>query len=464
MTEQHARLGPSNLRWPHCPGSVREESAYPDIPGTAAIDGTGSHLLLELCLTNNVRAETYDGQIIGVNHPDNPNGWLVGPERVERVQMCLDYVERRVKELKEQFPDAQVTVKSESRANPGGMFGRTDWWGTCDITIAVVSGFTCLFMEVVDYKDGRGWVDVRNNTQLYSYLIGQLRPFIASGPELVRPIRVQGAPKSRMTIVQPKTHPPVRNCDAEPAEIVQKAEELSYAAWLTDQPDAPLIPDNKGGKGYCRWCKHKPNCTAESERSMNTVISMSNDVIATDGSSLFELVGQSLDKVTELPSEKLAELADARAGFDAIFAKVEEEIERRITEGGEQVPGYEMRPGNSRNVWNANEETIAKALRGRKLKKDEIYPPKLISPAQVMKHPKLTPEQRKRIQEELITTVAGNLKLTKVARDRQEKPSVESMFSDVAQKDVAQSQTNEVSSYPSLFEETPAVKEEVSFF
>ena len=64
----HARLSPSNTRWPKCPGSVREEAAYPDVSGEAAIDGTGSHLLLELCLQNGVRAATYDGQIIGANH------------------------------------------------------------------------------------------------------------------------------------------------------------------------------------------------------------------------------------------------------------------------------------------------------------------------------------------------------------------------------------------------------------
>ena len=45
----HARLGPSNPRWTKCPGSVREEMFYIDIPGEAAIDGTGSHLLLEMC-------------------------------------------------------------------------------------------------------------------------------------------------------------------------------------------------------------------------------------------------------------------------------------------------------------------------------------------------------------------------------------------------------------------------------
>jgi len=99
----HARLGPSNARWPGCPGSVREEARYPDMPGEAAIDGTGSHELLEMCLKNGVSADAYDGQIIGTNHPDNPGGWMVDIDRIKRVNMCLDYIDRRVNELKAQF-------------------------------------------------------------------------------------------------------------------------------------------------------------------------------------------------------------------------------------------------------------------------------------------------------------------------------------------------------------------------
>lgn len=38
-----------------CPGSAREEEPYPDIPGDAAIDGTGSRVLLELSLLNKVQ-------------------------------------------------------------------------------------------------------------------------------------------------------------------------------------------------------------------------------------------------------------------------------------------------------------------------------------------------------------------------------------------------------------------------
>jgi hypothetical protein len=434
---------------------VREEAAYPDVAGDAAIDGTGSHLLLELCLQNGCRAEVYDGQIIGVNHPDQPMGWMVHEDRIKRVQMCLDYVMRRSRELRDMYPGSTVRIEAESKADPGGMFGRTDWWGTVDITITVENNHgRCLFMEVCDYKDGRGWVHAQGNTQLISYLAGKLRPYIADD-EGIKFVDQVGP--VRMSIVQPKTKPVVRYEDTTATYIIDEAKKLAQAAAKTDDPEAPLMPDSKGGKGYCRWCKHKPNCSAGSEQSFETVKSMSTDVIATDGTSLFELVSQSLDKINELTVDQLSELADARAGIEAVFDKVDGEITARL-ENGDSVPGYALQPGRGSNVWNDSEENIAKMLKGRRLKKEQIYPPKLISPAQVMKLDCLDDKQKARIEKDFITYKAGKTKLTKVARDKQQ-DSIEDMFKDIPQESVAQSTTNKVES-TSLFDQP----NEPSFF
>jgi len=430
MSEGHARLGPSNHRWPNCPGSVREEAGYPDVAGEAAIDGTGSHLLLELCLTNGVRAEQYEGQIIGANHPDNPMGWLVSSDRIERVQMCLDYVSRRVQELREQF-GGEVSVESESISDPGVFFGRTDWHGTADITIeAFDANGNIMLVEIVDFKDGRGWVHVPGNTQLVSYIAGKVLPW------LVDDIKVQ----CRMTIVQPKTNPVVRYEETDSVDVKKEAKILAMAANRTDSEDAPLIPDDKGGKGYCRWCKHKSNCTALASKSLTTVSTMTN---LSKGSDLFSIIQQSTEMITALTEEQLSELADAREGILAIFDRVHKEMETRIA-SGKVVPGYGMVPGKGSNVWSEDEEKIAKMLKARKLKKEEIYPAKLISPAQVMKLKNLTKEQKERIQKEYITYTAGDSKLGKVARESQQQ-SIENMF-----KDVAQGTTDVVQSTPEI--------------
>lgn len=444
MEEQHARLGPSNHRWPGCPGSPREESQYPDIAGEAAIDGTGSHLLLELCLKNGVPADHYLDQVIGVNHHDMPNGWHVLADRVERVQMALDYVKRRVTELQAAYPDCQIEVTPEQKTDPGGAFGRTDWWGTCDITIVVKQPAMneVYFVEVIDYKDGRGYVSEKQNTQLHSYLFGQMRPFICSGPDLVRPFRSEAVHHCRMTIIQPKTNPVVRYvCSTDPeslvsvSSVVMFAEDLAQAARLTDDPEAKLVP----GK-HCTWCKANPkrggHCTAQANQSIEVVNTMSQDMKTTEGQSLFEYIGNAVADPKSLTEEQLADLADAEPGILAVFDKVREEIQERIKQDI-HVPGYEMAPGKGSNQWNGDEEVIVKKLKGCRLKNDDIYPKKLLSPAQMMKSEKLKPEQKERLQKELVTYVVGKKTLKKVARQAavtDESQSAEMMFGDVANK------------------------------
>jgi len=407
---------------------VREEANYIDVPGEAAIDGTGSHLLLEMCLDNSVLPIQYEGQIIGTNHEDNPNGWLIHKDRIDRVQICLDYVKRRYDELKALYPNAELTIEAESRSDPGGMFGRDDWSGTCDITITVMDGGKCVFIEAIDYKDGRGWVNAAENTQLTAYLGGKARNHIASGPDLVRPFRVERVKAGRMTIVQPKTMPPIRYENIETRVLVERLEDLSKAARATDDPNAPLIP----GK-HCQWCKHNPkrggSCTAQGEQSLKVVETMSNQVTTTGDQSLFETIQASMGNLTSLESNKLTELADAKDGMMAIFKQIDDEIKRRI-ELGETISGYAMLPGRSSKAWNGTDKDVEKFLKGRKIKKDKIYPAKLLSPAQALKLD-LTDRQKKDLQDKLISVVAGKDTLQKVARQEVDENKAELMFGDV---------------------------------
>jgi hypothetical protein len=413
----HARLGPSNHRWPNCPGSLREEARYPyEASSPAAIDGTGSHELLELCLKGKSPAASFDQLIIGQGHCDMPFGWLVDQERCKRVQICLDYVERRVKELNEQFPGCIVTVESESKSDPGQFFGRSDWWGTVDITItASINGLPC-FIEVVDYKDGRGYVSEKWNSQLIGYLFGKISPVARSIQHV------------RMTIVQPKTGTPIRYMSSDNPDhgftthdIVLEATRLSNCATATDDPNAPLV----SGK-HCQWCKANPkrggHCTATTEKSISVINN-------TPGDNILGILNSAVADVKSLTVEQLTQIADAEDGFSAAFAKVKSEIQERI-EMGESVPGFAILPGRASRVWNESDEIIAKKLRTKRLKKDEIYPSKLISPAAVMKLSTLTDAQKKKIEKELISEVSGKLGLKKVAYEKQKK-EVDVMFADI---------------------------------
>ena len=411
---KHARLSPSNHRWSKCPGSVREEAAYPDIAGEAAIDGTGSHLLLELCLMKQVTPSHYLGSLIGANHEDKPNGWVVHQDRIDRVTMVTDYIERRKKELSEGFSGCSISVEAESKSYPGDHFGRDDWYGTCDVTMTVHDDGIVRFVEVIDLKDGRSWVDVKGNSQLLSYLAGKLG-------DLTKDRLIH----TRMTIVQPRTRTPVRYEDSDKSTVYDAALLLFQAAKRTDYPDAPLVPDNKKGKGHCSWCKHKKNCVALREVKEKGV------------NMLVDIKGDLKDK----SSDELSSLLDQKPILMAKFAEIEEEIESRL-DRGESVKGYLMQPGNSKQEWNLSEDELVKKLKGVKLKKDEIYVGKLLSPAQVLKHPKLTAQQKKRFEESYIDKVPGANKL-KVAIEKE--TTVDDLFSSIPINNVVQCNAVDVS-------------------
>jgi hypothetical protein len=398
---EHARLSPSNHRWPHCPGSIREEANYPDTSNPASIDGTGSHLLLEMCLEHETDAKSFINETIGVDHEDKPEGWLVKQDRCDRVQVCLDYVSRRKKELGDDHPECEINIDSESRSNPGGVLSsRDDWWGTVDISIKVLNNEGhLLFIEVIDFKDGRTFVSEKDNSQLIAYIYGKLTENMAAFCN-----------NFRMTIVQPKTTPSVRYFNVNNQDDMYiKYITLLKAAELTDDPEAPLVPDTKNGKGYCRWCKHKDNCEARKDQ-----LKEGFDM------DIFGNVG-------DMSSDDLGKLIDKEASVLDIFKNAKLEVERRIGDG-KTVPGYAMKPGSSKKAWNIDDDELYKILIAKKLKRDEIYIPKLISPAQALKHESLSDRQKESLEQH-ISLKPGEVKLKAVSREVQQ--TAVDMFSDV---------------------------------
>ena len=383
----HARLSPSNHRWVHCPGSVREEEVYPDIPGKSAIDGTGSHLLLELCLRKKVTPETYLGKVIGANHTDNPNGWLVHQDRVDRVQLVLSYIEERIRGRK-------FSLLSEQRCNPENFEDhyypyRYDWYGTCDVVIY----YNDNSLEVIDFKDGQGYVEVVDNPQLLAYALGSIGPVEKD---------------IRLTIIQPKNKNSIRYVDLTREELTEHYNRLKKAANATDSPNAPLIPDKKNGEGYCKWCKHKDNCVALREGKSKEI----------KMSGAFEKIGEVFGEAQKLTNEELSNILNLRKNIENFFAEAQEEAKKRITLG-KKIPGYAMLPGKNSREWKGDEEAICKFLIQRKIKKSELYVTKFISPAAILKSNMLTKAQKQSIEDLYVQVIPGELTLKQVEEDQE---------------------------------------------
>lgn len=449
---KHARLSPSNIRWVKCSGSVREEAGYEDTASAAALDGTGSHLLLELCLQNKCEAIAFDREVIGLDHPENPLGWFISLDRIERVQKCLDYIQERTKFLKETYKESSVSVLSESSSNPGIMFDRDDWYGTCDITIICSNekNNTIDFLEVIDFKDGRMWVDAKNNSQLLAYLVGKIEELTKTN----RGYNISKITNCRLTIVQPKTHTPIRyQCstrgDISPKSVIKSAESLNASAIKTDDPNAPLTP----GK-HCQWCKASPkrggHCQTANGMLLETIMYLKNaPLVLSDGmdrekkngikenpENIKSFLEHVLLDPTRLSSSDLSMILDTKESFDLVFQRCKSEITKRI-QGGEAVNGYKMAAGRACRTWNVSDKEIKELLQNRKLTNDDIQTTttKIHSPSMVLKCKKLSLIQRQSIEKNYVSTIAGKDVLKKVEKTNNIK-SVDEMFKDVIKEDM----------------------------
>ena len=392
---QHAALSPSaRHRWGACPGSVREEAKYDEPEDSKpAIDGTRSHALLE-------RALTYPGFIIansvGTEVTDQYGTFTIEQDRVDRVQHALTYIANRAKQ-------EGTTPITERRVHPDGLVGRDDMSGTVDCQIPGKDVY-----EIIDYKDGIGRVEARDNPQLLQYAVGVLAG-----------LEEKAWPKSfNLTIIQPKLmlrgQAPIDSWNISTNGVLRAAKEMKAQADATDDPNAPLVP----GEKQCQWCKAKGACPALKEKVM-TDMGMLTPVDV-------DLAEQAARKdPTKMDGEELAKILHSAPLMRQLLDGVEKEVQSRL-ERGEVVPGYKLVRGRGSKGWALSQEEIEKKLTGMRIPKSALYPKKIISPAQVAKlvwekdgeNVRLTADQIKRVENEWVAYSQGAITVAPEADSR----------------------------------------------
>lgn len=413
----HARLSPSSRhRWGVCPGSIREESKYPEEPsGPAAIDGTHSHTLLEWSINNKLADPNL---MVGKELTDHEGTFTVDAERAERVKVAVDYLLLRVLEL-------GITVEqiiSEEKVDPYQLTGRTDLTGTVDCHIA-----TDNFVEVIDYKDGMAIVEAENNPQMLQYLVGILSK---RGESLIPAMKV------RLTIIQPKLRAKgmtgISTWDFNSASLQTEVIKLMRQAKATDDPDAPLVP----GAEQCKYCRAK-GCSARASAALEASgISFDNLTMAK----------QAADKTpTEMTDAQIKELLEAAPLIRQVIEAAEAEALRRF-EAGQSIEGLKVVRGRGSRSWAFNEAEMAEKLKKMGLPKDTIWKTSLISPAQVEKatwtkrdgtQVRLTERQLKTLNGEYIKKSEGKLTVVSASDDRQAVTlSAAPLFSAVTEPDL----------------------------
>lgn len=364
----HARLSPSGAeKWMACPGSVAMEAGEPDSSNDYSDEGTAAHFLASTCLENNKDAVDFKTQVIAIfegkadwsfaghKYPGiKPrNTFLIDSTMCEHVQVYLDKVR--------EYTGGGVLLV-EQRMAIDHITGEEGACGTADAVIVHSEEII-----VIDLKYGMREVDGERNKQLMIYALASLKQNEMFGDFST----------IRTVIIQPRIgHYPEWSCSVDELlvfgeEVTAAAEICKEALEMQAEADADstitMIHDlNPGPHCQKNYCKARATCPALHERIQETL-----------GSDFEEIVEH--ESIPVNSPTCLGTLMSAIPMIEDWCKAVRAKVEAKLF-AGEPVPGYKLVQGKKGNrKWNDEAEAEA-MLKGFKLKVEEMYDLKLITP------------------------------------------------------------------------------------
>lgn len=398
MPDAHAKAyGASNSgTWMACAGSVVLSRGVPRRSSAHSREGTAAHMLAEDRLSGRELGNVYFVEDQGVEVTD------------EMVAHVSEYT-NLVQSLRDSL-GAQLLVEQRLQYGPAiGIDDPASGWGTGDAVLIAPPE-----LIVVDLKFGRGVeVEAEGNTQLQLYALGALEKF----GEFVDFERV------RMIISQPRaggvrewtiTVDELRAFAEQARAAVERCETAEYAVG-TPEFDSFLNP----GEKQCRWCPAAATCPAlraeVAELTLGHVPATPEDFVEASDGCAFTVDAQA-------DMEWISAAMTKASLIEHWLKAVRAEVERRLL-AGEAVPGFKLVKGKAGNRAWSDEQAAEEMLRKQfRLKVEDAYDLKLISPTSAEKL--LAKESPKRWQklQPLITRPDGK---PSVAPESDPRPPIE---------------------------------------
>jgi hypothetical protein len=328
----HSQNSPSSFkRRKLCPGSRAMEAKYPDKENPHSRKGSAVHHLAETCLLNGNEPEEFLGEVFE-KWPEFPvdEGMIAGAK--VHVDYCAELIANAAEYSVEEKFDLPFLGKGEK--------------GTADF-VALHGGI----LEVVDYKNGIGYVDADENEQGICYGLGAAKRYHNLDWDTLK-----------ITIVQPNAigKQPIRSWEIPRHDVIDWLLDFQEAAEKTFEPDAPLIP----GEAQCQWCKARADCPALQKLSIETA-------------------QESFDVVDDLSAGKIGEIWPKLPMMKQFISAVEERGFALAMEG-KPPPGTKVVEGKARRYWK-DEAAARKRLTKYGLDDKDMFSQSFKSPAQIEK-------------------------------------------------------------------------------
>lgn len=408
----HALISPSGAeRWFNCPASLWLSRNEPDQPSEYAAEGTTAHALAEHCLRFNIHAYSLSGAKIG------PNNIAVDDEMLEAVQRYVDTVngikstmtDVLVFDVEQRLDFSELLDLSTNINTANTGYKPEKSFGTADVVL-LGDGW----LQVHDLKYGKGVrVSAENNKQLLIYALAAYY-YYSLGCEIN---------KISVHIHQPRLNH-YSEFTVTPDELFEFGKQLKEKAGVAYNIylNGPQTADDFcAGESQCRFCKAAGKC--------ETLATHVAETVNADFENLDEACIQQVDTLdSETLSNKFRSIGLIKSWITAVESRVHSELQH-----GNPVPGFKLVIGRQGNRAWINEQDAESTLKSFRLKQDEMYSRKLITPTQALKILKGSEIRIKKL-EEIITRPEGK---PTVVPESDKRPAISTAddFTDLTQED-----------------------------